>query len=88
VECPVEREPIEMDQIADGWEIVSRRTNEPGWLLSMLAQIMVAIPVMPPYFSSVTWTVRETATGAIRSVTARTEQDAKDKIACGLFDGE
>jgi hypothetical protein len=77
-----------MNQIADGWEIVSRQTNEPIWLLSMLVQIALVIPEVPRSFSTVTWTVRETATGAVRKVTARTEQEAKDKISLELFDAE
>jgi hypothetical protein len=75
-----------MNQMADGWEIVSRQTNEPIWLLSMLVQIALVIPEVPRSFSTVTWIVRETATGVIRNVTAWTEQEARDKIACGLFD--
>ena len=77
-----------MNQISDGWEIVSRRTNEPIWLLSMLAKIALVIPEVPRSFSTVTWTVREMATGVIRNVTARTEQEARDKIALELFDAE
>jgi hypothetical protein len=75
-----------MSQITDGWEIVSRRTNEPTRLLSMLAQIVFLIPEMPWSYSTVTWTVRQTATGVIREVTARSEQEAMEKIAVGLFD--
>ena len=75
-----------MNQITDGWEIVSRRTNEPIRLLSMLSQFVLVIPEMPWSYSTVTWTVRQTATGVIREVTARSEQEARDKIACELFD--
>jgi hypothetical protein len=72
----------------DGWEIVSRRPNEPIRLLSMLLQIVLMIPEMPAYFSTVTWTVRLTATGVVRKVTARSEQEAREKVALGLFDAE
>ena len=68
-----------MDKITDGWEIVSRRTNEPIRLLSMLAQIVFFIPEMPWSYSTVTWTVRQAATGVIRGVTARSEQEAREK---------
>jgi hypothetical protein len=77
-----------MSEITDDWEIVSRRTNEPIWLLSMLFQIAFLIPEMPGSFSTVTWTVRRTATGVVRKVTARSEQEAWGKIAVGLFDTE
>jgi hypothetical protein len=72
----------------DGWEIVSRQTNEPIWLLSILFQIVFLIAEMPRSFSTVTWTVRQTATGVIRKVTARSEQEARDKISLELFDAE
>jgi hypothetical protein len=77
---------LAMNQITDGWEIVSRRTNEPIRLLSMLSQFVLLIAEMPRSYSTVTWTVRQTATGVIREVTARSEQEARDKIACELFD--
>jgi hypothetical protein len=81
-------EETRMNQITDGWEIVARRTNEPTRLLSMLLQIVVLIPEMPASFSTVTWTVRQTATGVVHKVTARSEQEAMDKIAVGAFDTE
>jgi hypothetical protein len=37
-------------------------------------------------FSTAAWTVRETATGAVRKVTARSEREAGEKIASGNFD--
>jgi hypothetical protein len=75
----------EMSEIADDWNIVSRRTNNRvRALLSMLLQtaFMSEIGV----YSTVTWTVRHKATGKIRKVTARSERDAKEKIALGVFD--
>ena len=76
-----------MRQINDGWEIVSRRTNNPiRHLLSMLFQIMLIFPEAVPYYSTVTWTVRQTATGIVCKVTARSEQEAMEKIALGIFD--
>ena len=78
-----------MTEIADGWEIVSRRTNEPArHLLSMLLQIIFIHPETTGFYSSVTWTVRQTATGMVRKVTAWSEQGARDKIALGIFDKE
>jgi hypothetical protein len=78
-----------MTEITDGWEIVSRRTNEPArHLLSMVLQIIFIYPEATGFYSSVTWTVRQTATGVVRKVTARSQQEARDKIALGIFDQE
>jgi hypothetical protein len=75
-----------MSEIADGWEIVSCRNNNPISSLLMILQIVFLVPEVMRYYSTATWTIRQTATGAVRKVTARTEQEAKDKIALGLFD--
>ena len=77
-----------MSQLADDWEIVSRRSNNRILaLLSMLLQTALTSETTF-FFSTVTWTVRQTATGVVREVTARSEQDAKEKIALGAFDKE
>lgn len=74
-----------MSQITDGWEIVSRRTNKPiRYLLSMLLQIVLTSET--GFYSSVTWTVRQTTTGVVHNVTARSEQEAREKIASEIFD--
>jgi hypothetical protein len=75
-----------MSQIAEGWETVSCRNSNPLWFLLTLLQIAFLVPEVERTQSTATWTVRQTATGAVRKVTARTEQEAKDKIALGLFD--
>ena len=78
-----------MTEITDGWEIVSRRTNEPArHLLSMVLQIIFIYPETTGFYSSVTWTVRQTATGVVRKVSARSQQEARDKIALAIFDQE
>ena len=77
-----------MSQLVDGWDIVSRRNNEPARTWLMLLQLLFTVPGGVQPHSSVTWTLRETATGAVRKVTAQTEQEAKDKIALGLFDDD
>jgi hypothetical protein len=70
-----------MTEITDGWEIVSRRTNEPArHLLSMVLQIIFIYPETTGFYSSVTWTVRQTATGAVRKVTAWSEQGRGTKL--------
>jgi hypothetical protein len=75
-----------MRELADGWEIVSRRTDNPIFSLFMMLQVLLGVPEMPTYRSAVTFTVRQTATGQTRKVTARSEQEAKNKIELGLFD--
>ena len=75
-----------MSEIADGWEIVSCQNNNPFSSLLMMLQIVFLVPEVMRYYSTATWTIRQIARGAVRKVTARTEQEAKDKIALGLFD--
>jgi hypothetical protein len=52
----------------------------------MLLQIAFMLPEAMPYYTAVTYTVRRPATGAVRKVTARSEQELGEKIALGLFD--
>jgi hypothetical protein len=74
-----------MTELAPGWEIVSRRTNNRlRGLFAMALQIVLTAE--HGVYSSVTWTIRETSTGAVRKVTARSEADAREKIARSLFD--
>lgn len=76
-----------MSQIADGWDIVSRRTNQPiRHLIGMMLQMVLMAE--SGFYSTVTWTVRQTASGTVRKVTARSEREAGEKIALGTFDKE
>jgi len=75
-------------QIADDWEVVSRKPNERTWILPMLVQLTFPIPMMPATISSATWTVRQKSTGLVRTLTARSEEEAWQKIELGLFDPE
>ena len=75
-----------MTEIADGWEIVSRRANNPFYQLVVAFQFLFGIPEAPRAISSVTWTVRQAATGSTRQVTAYSQAEASEKIALGLFD--
>ena len=76
----------DISKIGDGWEIVSRRSHNQINLLFMLLQIAFMLPEAMPYYTAVTYTVRRPATGAVRKVTARSEQELGEKIALGLFD--
>jgi hypothetical protein len=75
-----------MREIADGWEVVSCRVKAPWHLVFMVLQMLVGNPDIVPMFSTANWTVRQTATGLVREVTARSKQEAKDKIANNIFD--
>ena len=75
-----------MSEIADGWEVISCRAKAPRHLFFMLLQMLVGNPDIAPVYSRATWTVRHTTTGVIRKVTARSEQQAKERIADGIFD--
>ena len=76
-----------MSELVSGWEILSRRTNQPirHLLATLLQVVMLSTEGM---YSSVTWTVRETATGRTCKVAAHSEQEAREKIASGQFDKE
>jgi hypothetical protein len=74
-----------MREIADGWEVVSCRVEEPWHMIYMVLQMLVGNPDIVPVFSTATWTVWQTATGTLRNVTARSRQEAKDKISSGIF---
>jgi hypothetical protein len=74
-----------MTELAPGWGIVSRRTNNRlGGLFTMILQIVLTAE--QGIYSSVTWTIHETSTRAIRKVTARSEAAAREKIAQNMFD--
>lgn len=75
-----------MQQIADGWEVVSCRARQPWHAIFMFVQALVGNPDIAPAVSTATWTVRKTATGMLRKVTARSEQEAGEKILSGNFD--
>jgi hypothetical protein len=80
-----ERRKFRMTELAPGWDIVSRRTN--NRLRGLLAMaLQMALTAEQGIYSSVTWTIRQTSTGAIRKVTARSEARAREKIAQNLLD--
>lgn len=75
-----------MTELAPGWEVVARKTNGPiAHLLFILLQI-VMLSWPPAGQSSVTFTVRNRATGETRKVTAKSEDEAALLIAQGQFD--
>src|ERR1700726_2665880 len=77
---------LPMSEITDGWEIISCRAKAPWHLFFMVWQMLLGNPDIAPTYSLATWTVRHSATGVIRKVTARSNKEAQEKIANGLFD--
>jgi hypothetical protein len=75
-----------MREIVDGWEVVSCRVKAPWHMINMVLQMLVGNPDIVPVFSTATWTVRQTATGQVQKVTARSRQEAKEKIINNVFD--
>ena len=74
-----------MSELAPGWEIVARKTR--GRLAYMLFIVLQMLLVVPPQsHSSVTYTVRNRATGETRKVTANSDEEAAVLIAQGQFD--
>jgi hypothetical protein len=78
-------------ELSDQWEIVERHGNY-GWVAfqalfgMLLAATGSASWVLTP--SSVKWTVRHKPTGATRTVTAFSEDEAITKVKSGQFDRE
>jgi hypothetical protein len=75
-----------MPELVDGWEVISCRVKRPWHVIYMILQMLVGNPDIVPVFSTATWTVRQTATGTVRKVTARSRQEAKNKIVNSDFD--
>jgi hypothetical protein len=72
------------DRSAD-WELVSRKAGATSrGAISALRHLFSSRPVEAA--QPTTWTVRHRATGLVRRLTARTELEARVKIANGLFD--
>jgi hypothetical protein len=67
------------------WELVSRKARRPSRSLSNTIRSLFSSAAAEPGHST-TWTVRHRATGLVRKLTARTELEARVKIANGLFD--
>jgi hypothetical protein len=74
-----------MSEIAPGWEIVARETRgRLAYMLFILLQMLLLVP--PESHSSVTFTVRNRATGETRKVTANSDEEAAVLVAQGQFD--
>ena len=75
-----------MPELVDGWEVISCRVKRPWHVIYMILQMLVGNPDIVPVFSTATWTLRQTATGTVRKVTARSRQEAKNKVVNSDFD--
>jgi len=70
-----------------GWMGSGFLSRQTAWhSVYMVLQFLLGKPDIIPVFSMVTWTVRQTTTGAMRKVTARSRQEAEDKIINKVFD--
>jgi hypothetical protein len=67
--------------IPDGWEVLSRHGNYPHWWVVLFASYGAEI-----YPDSITWTIREKATGTVRKITAQNEAEATARIEKLQFD--
>lgn len=74
-----------MTDPSDEWELVSRKIHRPS--RSLLGRLRLLVSTRAAEIGdSTTWTVRNRSTGLVRRLTARTELEARVKIANGLFD--
>jgi hypothetical protein len=71
------------DLFAD-WELVSRKALSSRSLLGKVRRFFSRGAAESGQL--ILWTVRHRATGIVRKLTARTELEARVKIANGLFD--
>ncbi len=72
-----------MEEIPDGWQIVSRRGNYGGWIRTLFYLVAQWIPTTP---DTITIKVREASTGIVYSVTADDEREAMAKLGKRNFD--
>jgi hypothetical protein len=74
-----------MTDLSTDWELVSRKAGTtPRGTINTLRHLFSSRPVEAG--QATTWTVRHRGTGLVRRLTARTELEARVKIANGLFD--
>jgi hypothetical protein len=71
------------DLFAD-WELVSRKALSSRSLFEKMRRLLSRRAAENSQL--IIWTVRHRATGLVRRLTARTELEARVKIANGLFD--
>lgn len=74
-----------MEELAPGWEIVSRKTNAQLWHY-FLAALQAMSAIGPDNRSSVTFTVKNHETGEIRRVTGKSLEEAQTRLLAGQFD--
>jgi hypothetical protein len=76
-------------ELSDQWEVVKRQGNY-GWVVfqALLGMLLAATGSgsWAPTPNSVTWTVRHKPTGATRTVTAFSADEAITKVNSGQFD--
>jgi len=74
------------EELLPGWEIVARKAPfRLGHFLAMLVQSLFTFQ-MPATLAPVTFTLRETESGALRKVTAHSLEEAQLRVVQGKFD--
>ena len=76
-----------MADIAPDWEIIARKTNR-AWLNLFFIVLQTLLVYPPDNRSSVTFTLRNRASGELRKVTADSMEEAAILVAQGEFDSE
>ncbi|HLH98191.1 MAG TPA: hypothetical protein VKW08_24045 [Xanthobacteraceae bacterium] len=78
-----------MQDIPEDWEVVLRKIQR-HWLATIIFNgLFFWLPIdAPQIMSSITWTVRQKATGIVRRVTTVYKADAVAVAAKGYFDAE
>jgi hypothetical protein len=72
-----------MEQIPEGWEIISRHGNY-GSLLRTLSSFITMVPPGEP--DSITVKLREKSTGIVYSITAIDDREVLAKLKDRIFD--
>ena len=74
------------EELLPGWEIVARKAPfRLGHSLAMLVQALFTFQ-MPGTLAPVTFTLRETESGTLHTVTAHSIEEARLRVVQGKFD--
>ena len=73
-------------ELAPGWDVAARKTRGPIAHFMLFALQILTLSWPPASHSSVTFTVRNRATGETRKVTAKSSEEAAALIGQGQFD--
>lgn len=66
-----------MAEFIPGWEIVEEKTDGSGGILSALFNLLMLAPMPPAQAGSVTYRLRNPATGEIRTISGANKEEAQ-----------